>query len=228
MDYLFKSRLFFSIIFLESILQLDLYQCQEEGNNILKPRIYTTKYGNLIGMLIPFKNKGLRPVEVFSGLQYATTRRKMLRFIPPTSSLEKWLGNRIFSKRINRGVCPQSFSEVKRNSVNYSHNIMDHLQRIESYISFQAEDCLMMNLYVPRKGRNFPYIVYLWCNSYFLSTLNETSLHYIIVSTSNYWHDIVCIQVYCLTLISICYLCFCIYISLNVNHEPKCEALVSE
>jgi hypothetical protein len=48
MDYLFKSRLFFGIIFLESMLQLDLYQCQEEGNNILQPRIYTTKYGNLI------------------------------------------------------------------------------------------------------------------------------------------------------------------------------------
>jgi hypothetical protein len=57
MDYLFKSGLFFGIIFLESMLQLDLYQCQEEGNNILQPRVLYSSMIQLIDKVKAFNNK---------------------------------------------------------------------------------------------------------------------------------------------------------------------------
>lgn len=132
------------------ILFLDMY-CVRSYK--MKPRIVTTKYGNCTGMIITFQGHHLHPVEVFSGFQYSSTRGNIMRFIPPASSLEKWLGNRIFSNMNYRGVCPQHFSHIKNASVNKASQYVNILRRLEPYSVIQAEDCLMLNIYVPFKGR---------------------------------------------------------------------------
>lgn len=142
MDCLSKYQLFLGLVFLETIFLLKLCHCKRKA---LEPRVFTTRYGNLIGMIMQNKEL-LQPVEVFSGLQYASTRKKMLRFIPPSSSLEKWLGNRVVSNRSYRGVCPQP-----KNTSSY---YKECLKRMESYVLHQTEDCLMLSLYVPRKGKS--------------------------------------------------------------------------
>jgi carboxylesterase type B len=78
------------------------------------------------------QNEGLRPVEVFSGLQYASTRQNMLRFIPPSSSLEKWLGVRMFSSKTYRGVCPQPFRRVKQIKSKRPKQYLEHLRKVDA------------------------------------------------------------------------------------------------
>jgi hypothetical protein len=110
------------------------------GNNqSSEPRVVTTRYGNSTGMIVTFQNKLLHPIEVFRGFQYASTRRDKMRFIPPVSSLEKWLGIRMFSNRSYRGVCPQPFNIVKNNSVNSSFHFLNRLRRVETYTIYQGE-----------------------------------------------------------------------------------------
>lgn len=133
------------------ILFLDVY-CV--GSYKMEPRIVTTKYGNCTGMIITVQGHLLHhPVEVFSGFQYSSTRGNTMRFIPPASSLEKWLGNRMFSNRSYRGVCPQHFSHIKNASVNKASQYVNLLRRLEPHSVIQTEDCLMLNIYVPFKGR---------------------------------------------------------------------------
>lgn len=133
------------------ILFLDVY-CV--GSYKMEPRIVTTKYGNCTGMIITVQGNLLHhPVEVFSGFQYSSTRGNTMRFIPPASSLEKWLGNRMFSNRSYRGVCPQHFSHIKNASVNKASQYVNLLRRLEPHSVIQTEDCLMLNIYVPFKGR---------------------------------------------------------------------------
>lgn len=148
MDYFQNFNLIFFLVSVCCLVNLSLVESQ---SGILEPRVFTTRYGSVMGMVI--QNEGLRPVEVFSGLQYASTRQNMLRFIPPSSSLEKWLGVRVFSSKTYRGVCPQQFRRVKQIKSKRPKQYLEHLRKVESHIVYQAEECLMMNLYVPRKGK---------------------------------------------------------------------------
>lgn len=139
-----KLSITFVITSMQILLDMTLVECK------LSPRVYTTRYGSLIGMMI--HRNGLRPVEVFSGLQYASTRQTRLRFIPPSSSLEKWIGNRVFYNTSYRGVCPQAYMSgqgISKRPINY----LKHRKNIEKHVVYQAEECLMMNLYIPRKGK---------------------------------------------------------------------------
>lgn len=142
MDFLLKSLRFLKISVILGVIQFDICYCLDLDKG---PIVYKTKYGNLTGMI--FQVGRQTPVDIFSGLQYASTRGRKLRFIPPIGSLEKWLGIRVFSDISHRGVCPQF--------VNNSHDVMildKHLKQIVHFVGNQAEDCLMLSLYVPRKG----------------------------------------------------------------------------
>ena len=159
MDYTFNFVTFVCIVLKGIIMLIDLpnVRCRPS-----EPRVVTTRYGNSTGMIVTFQNKLLHPIEVFSGFQYASTRRDKMRFIPPVSSLEKWLGIRMFSNRSYRGVCPQQFNIVKNNSVNSSFHFLNRLRRVEPYTIYQGEDCLMLNMYVPNKGKNCLLIITQW------------------------------------------------------------------
>lgn len=61
----------------------------------LSPRVVTTNYGKLRGLLIEFDDPGLQDVEAYLGIQYASLGGSDLRFMPPTNPVEKWDGVKI-------------------------------------------------------------------------------------------------------------------------------------
>lgn len=119
-------------------------------------RLYITRYGNLRGTCIALTNKGLCSVEVLSGVEYGTIRRQMLRFMPPVSSLEKWLGNRIFTNISYRGVCPQT-NRSGEQYIRQDKKPEDRYKRgntkPNNFPFHQQEDCLSLNLYIPTTGK---------------------------------------------------------------------------
>lgn len=124
----------------------------------VKPRVISTRYGQCKGMIIHLGGN-LKPVEVFSGFQFASTKGDTMRFIPPVGSLEKWLSVRMFSSRSFRGVCSQTFS---KNVDNTSTQYNKHLKRIEPYTLYSSEDCLNLNLHVPVKGKISDLLQHTW------------------------------------------------------------------
>lgn len=107
-------------------------------NGIKESQLYFTRFGNIIGMDVHFRDKNLRSVDIICGFPYASIRRHMLRFMPPVKSLEKWLGNRSFSNVSFHGVCPQGeFGGFSNWNPYKSHTVA------------QNEDCLSLNLFVP-------------------------------------------------------------------------------
>lgn len=123
------------------------------GHCVLEPRMYLTRYGRLKGMLIQFQDSQLGPVEVISGLQYAWTRRKMLQFMPPINSLEKWLGIRIFTNVNYRGICPQK--NLSDTNIPKGNIMEKDSEMLQMYFFQQREDCLSLNLYIPFRGKQF-------------------------------------------------------------------------
>lgn len=115
------------------------------------PSIITTRYGKLRGALVQFESSHLRPVEAYSGLQYASLRKGRLRFMPPTSPLEKWKGIRTAVNQ--RRVCPQTPINSSELSKILPLGRVKYLEGIASKIKMQDEECLSLNLYVPLRGR---------------------------------------------------------------------------
>ncbi|CAC5405390.1 NLGN [Mytilus coruscus] len=112
------------------------------------PRVFSTPSGSLSGMLIPFANPILSPVEAIGGIQYGVAKR----FNQPLASDERWTGRKIFLSRSLRGVCYQPISNVKRSNANNIFHYESYSRRLEPYIIRQSEDCLAFNLYVPAIG----------------------------------------------------------------------------
>ncbi|XP_076065046.1 neuroligin-3-like [Oratosquilla oratoria] len=114
------------------------------------PRVVTTKYGKLRGVIRSLNNKHLRPVEVFLGVPYATPPTGSNRF-SPTRTPHPWSGERMASQY--GPVCPQQVPAYLWNdtaALTYmpkSH--LEHLRRLANYLTHQAEDCLYLNIYVP-------------------------------------------------------------------------------
>lgn len=108
-------------------------------------KLYFSRFGNIIGMDVNFKDTNLRSVDIICGLRYGSTRRKMLRFMPPVKSLERWLGNRIFSNESLHGVCPQIENVVRK-------------QNQKVYTMARTEDCLSLNLFVPLEQGMITYL----------------------------------------------------------------------
>lgn len=122
---------------------------QQASNTIIK-----TEYGDMRGLLVEFPDLGLRPVQSYLGIQYASTMASQMRFMPPTSSPEKWKGTRSVS--MHRPVCPQNYirdSELRRIK---PVGEAIRLRRILEYVKNDglSEECLNLNLYVPgNRGR---------------------------------------------------------------------------
>lgn len=113
------------------------------------PRVFSTPSGSLSGMLIPFSNPLLSPVEVIGGIEYGVAKR----FNQPLASDERWTGRKIFLSRSLRGVCYQPISNVKRSNANNIYHYESYSRRLEPYIIRQSEDCLTFNLYIPTIGK---------------------------------------------------------------------------
>jgi len=114
--------------------------------------IVRTDYGEIRGLEVQFPDLGLKPVEYYLGIQYGSTLRSELRYMPPTSSLENWIGGTRSAVNL-REVCPQRIvhdTELRR--VKPVGEAL-RLKRILEYVrsDMVSEECLNLNLYVPGK-----------------------------------------------------------------------------
>uniref|UniRef100_A0A0L8G3I5 Carboxylesterase type B domain-containing protein n=1 Tax=Octopus bimaculoides TaxID=37653 RepID=A0A0L8G3I5_OCTBM len=118
----------------------------------LSDRVVTTRYGTVRGVMVEFPNRHLKPVDAYLGLPYASLLRGNLRFMPPTSPMEKWTGTRVVLDM--SPVCPQKVPDLNDLKGKVPESRYEHYKRIAPLLSKQLEDCLSLNLYVPRQGKS--------------------------------------------------------------------------
>ncbi|XP_054746996.1 uncharacterized protein LOC129252881 [Anastrepha obliqua] len=112
------------------------------------------KQGRLMGITRNFQSStGLRDVDQYLGLPYAEAPVGSRRFMPPGAPLP-WQGLKI--ARHLPPVCPQQLPDVTAHgSVKMSRGRYKHLARLLPYLKTESEDCLYLNLYVPRSDGAF-------------------------------------------------------------------------
>ena len=119
----------------------------------MSARVVETQYGKLRGVLVTLSNRRLPLVEAYLGLQYASLLGGELRFMPPTSTTEKWDGIRVALRY--RPVCPQSPPPPSTTTTSGQHGTgqtslrADHIERLRPFLERQSEECLNLNIYVP-------------------------------------------------------------------------------
>ncbi len=122
----------------------------------MSPRVVTTQYGKLRGVLVTLPNRHLPMVEAYLGLQYASVLNGELRFMPPTSPMQTWNGIRVALKF--RPVCPQKIPREEELAKKLPMGRVEHFKRLIPFLEHQAEECLNLNIYVPVRGRSIiPY-----------------------------------------------------------------------
>ncbi len=124
----------------------------------MSPRVVSTQYGQIRGVLITLPDTHLPMVEAYLGLQYASILGGELRFMPPTSPMETWDGIRVALKF--RPVCPQKKPLEKDLLKTLPVGRVEHFKRIIPFLERQAEECLNLNIYVPVRGKTHLAISY--------------------------------------------------------------------
>ena len=147
------------ILFVASFFYLPTSVSSRASASQMSPYVVETQYGRLRGVLLPLpgtvtgraqsRSKTV-VVEAFMGLQYASLLGGELRFMPPTSSMEKWDGVRVALKF--RPVCPQRVPDVNRLQRDVPTERVDHIKRLLPFLDKQNEECLNLNVYVPVRG----------------------------------------------------------------------------
>ncbi|KAK3583366.1 hypothetical protein CHS0354_038985 [Potamilus streckersoni] len=163
----------------------------------LGPSVVSTKYGKLRGAFVEFPNTAsvqLKPVEAFSGIQYASLRNRALRFLPPTGPVERWNG--IESAWSSRAACPQKIMREKELVDTMPDASLIQTLRIAQFTKTQHEDCLTLNVVVPFREWNdtklMPVMIFIHGESYEIGTGNAydgsvlASYGEVIVVTVNY------------------------------------------
>jgi len=147
------------VLFVVTSFNLPVSVSTRSGASQMSPYVVETQYGRLRGVLIALPgglvSRGQSRsktvvVEAFLGLQYASLLGGELRFMPPTSSMEKWDGVRVALKF--RPVCPQCVPDVNRLQRDVPTERVDHIKRLLPFLDKQNEECLNLNVYVPARG----------------------------------------------------------------------------
>lgn len=118
------------------------------SSNKYSTNIIKTKYGPLRGIVI-YSNP---IVEAFLGVPYASPPVGSLRYMPPVTP-STWKTTRLadhFSP-----VCPQALPKLQNGNdglFEHTRGRLAHLRRLLPLLSNQSEDCLYLNLYVPRSA----------------------------------------------------------------------------
>ena len=115
------------------------------------PRIVETQYGRLRGTVVTLANRHLPQVEAFMGLQYASILQGGLRFMPPTSTMDKW--DDIRFKLEPPPVCPQRIPDLEQLKKTLPLGRVKHFERLRPFLKEQKEECLYLNVYVPAGGK---------------------------------------------------------------------------
>ena len=113
----------------------------------MSSRTVQTEYGPLRGILVTLPNSHLGNVEAYLGLQYASLLKGDLRFMPPTSPMEKWDSPQVAMKF--KPVCPQRLPDLAALQHKMPLGRVDHFERLIPFLKDQAEECLYLNVYVP-------------------------------------------------------------------------------
>lgn len=116
----------------------------------MSPRVINTQYGKLRGVLVTLPNRHLPLVEAYLGLQYASILGGELRFMPPTSPMQKWDGIKV--ALMFPPVCPQTPPDIDELERTLPLGRADHFKRLLPFLERQNEDCLNLNIYVPVRG----------------------------------------------------------------------------
>ena len=113
-------------------------------------RLVRTKYGPLRGLVAAHP-----PVEAFLGVPYATPPVGSLRYMPPVTP-SMWRSPRLadtFSP-----VCPQAgphIGNLTEALLELPRGRVAYLEKLLPLLANQSEDCLYLNIYVPRGGIKF-------------------------------------------------------------------------
>nr|XP_022918704.1 neuroligin-1-like isoform X2 [Onthophagus taurus] len=109
-------------------------------------RVVRTKYGPLRGVMIHIHPT----VEAFLGVPYATPPVGSLRYMPPvTPSI--WKNTRLADRF--SAVCPQRPPDIGNRTealLEFPRGRLHYLEKLLPLLANQSEDCLYLNLYVPR------------------------------------------------------------------------------
>jgi hypothetical protein len=115
-------------------------------------RVVRTKYGPLRGVILQHNHP---PVEAFLGVPYATPPVGSLRYMPPVTP-SMWRNPRLadsFSP-----VCPQRPPDIGNRTealLELPRGRLLYLEKLLPLLVNQSEDCLYLNIYVPRGGEYF-------------------------------------------------------------------------
>lgn len=113
----------------------------------MSSRIVQTQYGRVRGVLSTLPNSHLKPVEAYLGMSYASILGGDLRFMPPTSPMDKWTEIKAAIKF--KPVCPQRLPDIKSMQETLPIGRVEHFERLIPFLEDQAEECLNLNVYVP-------------------------------------------------------------------------------
>lgn len=127
------------------LLYGSLYECQTFIVQQYSTRVVRTKYGPIRGIFI----QNLQ-VEAFFGIPYATPPLESLRYMPPVipSSWENVRLADTFSP-----VCPQKLPDISNRTealLKIPRGRLVYLEKLLPMLSNQSEDCLYLNIYVPK------------------------------------------------------------------------------
>lgn len=142
----------FRFVVLLGIMSCDFRACFCRVVEEASARTVDTKYGQIKGTLLKFSDENLKPVEVYRSLQYASTLGTQMRFMPPTSPLERWKFIRFVTSY--RYACPQPIFKEEQARKYLPKGEMERRKKIAPSVMLQNEDCLDLNIYVPT-GKNF-------------------------------------------------------------------------
>ncbi|XP_044727128.1 neuroligin-4, Y-linked [Chrysoperla carnea] len=158
-------------------------------------RVVRTKYGPLRGVIV----HSHPPVEAFLGVPYATPPLGSLRYMPPVTP-SMWRNARLADRF--SAVCPQKPPDIGNRTealLEYPRGRLIYLEKLLPLLANQSEDCLYLNLYVPRAGSGpegvnaaLPCILYVHGESYEWNSGNPydgtvlASLGHVIVVTINF------------------------------------------
>lgn len=117
----------------------------------MSTRVVETQYGRLRGVLFPSPDSRLPQVEAYLGLQYASLLGGQLRFMPPTTPMEKWDGIRVAHRF--RAVCPQRLPDLRELERRVPATEVERWKSLIPFLENQQEDCLSLNIYVPARGK---------------------------------------------------------------------------
>lgn len=151
-QFLLLIQLSLLLATLEITLVTESARAQDAFDKIISERIIETKYGKIRGVQILFrKDLLLRPVDAYLGIPYASFRKDAMRFMPPGNPPFRWDGTSPVLKR--PPVCPQKLmDESALKDAKVPKYRKEYLRRIRPLLVDQEEDCLKLNVYVPRQG----------------------------------------------------------------------------